>query len=380
MPSPLTMLSIGFVLCSGVFAIDPRQATPTSSDICSVTAYAAVPAATASCTSITLESINVPGDETLDLSKLKTGTTVTFAGTTTFDFFEGDYNLIEVGGTNITITANPDAVIDGNGQAWWDGQGSNGGIAKPDHFFVVSKALGNSVIKDLYIQNYPVHCFSISGSAGLVMENIVLNNTAGNAPNNRSAGLPAAHNTDGFDISSSNDTVLRGSTVVNQDDCVAVTSGDHITVSEMLCNGGHGLSIGSVGGKSDNNVTNILFEDSQILNSQNGARIKTNSDTTGFIANITYRNIQVQNISIYGIDIQQDYLNGGPTGEPTNGVVIQNVTMTNITGTAESDAKDYYILCGEESCSDFTFDDIGIVGGTNSSCNVLPEGDFSCSP
>ena len=36
----------------------------------------------------------------------------------------------------------------------------------------------------------------------------------------------------------------------NQDDCVAVTSGTNITVTGMTCSGGHGLSIGSVGGKS----------------------------------------------------------------------------------------------------------------------------------
>lgn len=35
--------------------------------------------------------------------------------------------MIKAGGTDITITSTPDAVIDGNGQAWWDGQGSNGG-------------------------------------------------------------------------------------------------------------------------------------------------------------------------------------------------------------------------------------------------------------
>ena len=157
-------------------------------------------------------------------------------------------------------------------------------LFRPDHFFVVSKAIGNSVIKDLYIQNYPTHCFTISGSNGLVIENIILNNTAGNAPNARSSGLPAAHNTDGFDISSTNGLTLRDSVVLNQDDCVAITSGDSITVSNMYCDGGHGLSIGSVGGKSNNNVTNIVFEDSAIVNSQNGARIKTNSGTTGYVA------------------------------------------------------------------------------------------------
>lgn len=149
---------------------------------------------------------------------------------------------------------------------------------------------GNSAIKDLYIQNYPVHCFSISGCSNLLITNIHLNNTAGYAPNAISNGLAAAHNTDGFDISSSTNMILSDSIVYNQvrgctrcfgihlrflsspksmifldhqlislqDDCVAITSGSNILVKNMYCSGGHGLSIGSVGGKSNNNVTGVL--------------------------------------------------------------------------------------------------------------------------
>jgi len=60
--------------------------------------------------------------------------------------------------------------------------------------------------------------------------------------------------------------VLSSSRVLNQDDCVAITSGNNITVMDMFCDGGHGLSIGSVGGKSNNNVTNILFVLNHSLN------------------------------------------------------------------------------------------------------------------
>ena len=109
--------------------------------------------------------------------------------------------------------------------------------SRPNHFFEVSKAVGSSVIKDLYIQNYPVHCFSISGSNGLLLDNIILNNTAGAIPNANSSGLAAAHNTDGFDISSTDGLTLRNSTVLNQDDCVAVTSGNDIVVQDMYCDG-----------------------------------------------------------------------------------------------------------------------------------------------
>jgi polygalacturonase len=116
----------------------------------------------------------------------------------------------------------------------------------------------------------------------------------------------------------------------------------------------------------DNNVTNISFTNSVVLNAQNGARIKSNSDTTGLISN-------------YGIDIQQDYLNGGPTGNPTNGVIIQNIEIKNVTGTATEEGKNYYILCGEGSCSNITINDVEISGGgEQSSCNFKTGGNFDC--
>jgi polygalacturonase len=158
-----------------------------------------------------------------------------------------------------------------------------------------------------------------------------------------------------------------------------VTSGNNIIVNNMYCNGSHGLSIGSVGGKSNNNVTNISFTNSVVLNAENGARIKSNSNTTGFISNILFENIRVENISIYGIDIQQDYLNGGPTGNPTNGVLIQDITIRNVTGTATEEGRDYYILCGDASCKNIMIDDVDIKGGGKpSSCNFQTTGNFDC--
>ncbi|KAI2483577.1 Polygalacturonase [Pyrenophora tritici-repentis] len=360
------------------------QATPTPTptqypESCHVTKYADVPAAAAACTDIILDGITVPGKSSIDLSSLKTGTKVTFKGKTFWEYANANYPFIIIGGKSIEVTAAEGAILDGNGQAWWDGLGSNGGVSKPNHFIEMKKVTGNSSIHDVYIQNYPVHCFAISNCADLDVYHITLNNTAGDAPNNRSKGLPAAHNSDGFGVSSSTNIKIHDSVVLNQDDCVAVTSGDNIHVNNMYCDGSHGLSIGSIGGKSNNNVTNVSFTNSKVLNAQNGARIKSNSNTTGFISDILFENIYVQNISIYGIDIQQDYLNGGPTGHPTNGVIIQNVTMRNITGTANQEARNYYILCGDKSCSNIKMDRVNITGGgVESSCNFRTVGNFDC--
>jgi hypothetical protein len=53
-------------------------------------------------------------------------TTITFEGTTTFGFAEWAGPLISVAGTNITVSG---GTLDGQGQLYWDGQGSNGGIS-----------------------------------------------------------------------------------------------------------------------------------------------------------------------------------------------------------------------------------------------------------
>jgi len=126
-------------------------------------------------------------------------------------------------------------------------------------------------------------------------------------------------------------------------------------------------------------VTNVSFTNSVVLNAQNGARIKSNSNTTGLISNIRFENLYLENISIYGIDIQQDYLNGGPTGHPTNGVTIKHVTMKNIVGTATKEARNYYILCGDQSCSDIKIDNVSVTGGgVESLCNFRTVGNFDC--
>lgn len=107
----------------------PSTTSP-SDGPCYVTEFSAIQKATAACTSITLDSITVPGNSTIDLSKLQKGTKVTFKGKTFWEYFDANYPFIKIGGTDLEITAEEGAVLDGNGQAWWDGLGSNGGVKK----------------------------------------------------------------------------------------------------------------------------------------------------------------------------------------------------------------------------------------------------------
>lgn len=160
---------------------------------------------------------------------------------------------------------------------------------------------------------------------------------------------------------------------------VAINSGTNITFTGGTCTGGHGLSVGSVGGRDDNTVETVLFESSSVTNSQNGVRIKTVYDATGSVTGVTYKDITLSGITKYGIVIEQDYENGSPTGTPTNGVTISDLTIDGVTGTVESSAYDIYILCGSGSCTDWTWEDVDVTGGkTDSSCENVPSG-ASCT-
>ncbi|KAJ5752211.1 family 28 glycoside hydrolase [Penicillium odoratum] len=324
-----------------------------------------------SCSTIILSALAVPSGTTLDLSDLEDDTTVIFEGTTTWAYEEWDGPLLEISGTGITVKGASGAVLNGNGALWWDGEGSNGGVTKPKFF--AAHDLIDSTITDLYIENTPVQAVSIDGCDGLTITDMTINNEAGDS---------LGHNTDGFDIGDSTNVVITGANVYNQDDCVAINSGTDITFENGVCSGGHGLSIGSVGGRSDNVVKTVTFSNNEVKSSVNGIRIKATEGDTGSITGVTYTEITLSDISKYGILIEQNY-DGGDLdgGTATSGIPITDLTMSNISGVdaVSSDGYDVVITCGSSGCSDWTWTDVDVTGGSKySDCTNIPD-DISCS-
>lgn len=66
--------------------------------------------------------------------------------------------------------------------------------------------------------------------------------------------------------------------------------------SDGVCSGGHGLSVGSIGGRDDNTVSGVTFKSSTVKNSQQGVRIKTKSGDTGSVSDVTYEDITRKNL------------------------------------------------------------------------------------
>lgn len=161
--------------------------------------------------------------------------------------------------------------------------------------------------------------------------------------------------------------------------CGAKVVQQNVYFTGGTCSGGHGLSIGSVGGRDDNTVKNVTITDSTVTDSANGVRIKTVYDATGSVSDVTFSDITISGITDYGTVIEQDYENGSPTGTPTSGVPITDLTVKGVTGSVESDAVEVYILCGDDACSDWTWSGVDIASGkTSSSCKNVPSG-ASCS-
>nr|Q5B508.2 RecName: Full=Endopolygalacturonase B; AltName: Full=Pectinase B; AltName: Full=Polygalacturonase B; Flags: Precursor [Aspergillus nidulans FGSC A4]ABF50868.1 endo-polygalacturonase [Aspergillus nidulans] len=330
---------------------------------CTFTSASAAKSGASKCSTVTLKSIQVPAGETLDLTGLKSGATVIFEGETTFGYKEWKGPLISMSGDKITVKQASGAKINCDGARWWDTKGSNGGKTKPK-FFSAHK-LNNSKIQGLKIYNTPVQGFSIQ-SDHLTISDVTIDN---------SAGTSKGHNTDAFDIGSSTYITIDGATVYNQDDCIAINSGEHITFTNGYCSGGHGLSIGSVGGRSDNTVKSVTISNSKVVDSQNGVRIKTVYKATGSVTDVTFQDIELSGITKYGLIVEQDYENGSPTGTPTNGVEVEDITFKKITGSVDSSATRVNILCGSGSCKDWTWSGVDITGGKKSSkCKNVPSG------
>lgn len=220
-------------------------------------------------------------------------------------------------------------------------------------------------------------------AGNLTLSYLTLDNSAGNY-------VGGAHNTDAFDVGTSDGIHIDHANITNQDDCLAINSGyvcflkapsviylanpqQNIAFTNGVCDGGHGLSIGSVGGRTLNDVINVTISDSIIRNSDNGVRIKTVYNATGTVRNITYANIFLENIDTYGIDVQQDYLNGSPNKMPTNGISVSGLTLRNITGSVTSNALREYVLCGTGSCYDWNWSGVNVTGGkAATTCSNVP--------
>ncbi|XP_066246247.1 polygalacturonase-like [Euwallacea similis] len=340
---------------------------------CIIKQYEDVEEMVKSCQDIVIDGVIVPGGEQLQIA-LNEGSTLTFRGRTTFTFYEWSGPLVSISGNGITVRGESGSLLDGQGQLWWDGQGTWGNVTKPKFFRIQAT---NALFEGIALHHCPVGCTSVSSSENVTIRNWIIDNLAGDegvAPTDK-----FGHNTDGFGISSSRNIVIEDSSVYNQDDCVVFNSGKNITVRNMFCHGSHGFSI-SVNSSA---VEDTIVENSIISMSENGIHVKTHVDAgEGLIRNVLYRNITMLDCKQYGISVEQNYKNlpaGQPqNGPPNNNIPIHNLTLENIFGNVLNGAMPVFVLCAQEGCFDWIWKNVNILGTTENNCtNYAPKG-YKC--
>jgi len=125
---------------------------------------------------------------------------------------------------------------------------------------------------------------------------------------------------------------------VNGDDCLTVGNGArNIHWRNSYCEGGHGLSIGSLGkGGQVADVQDVLIETTVMKNTLYGARFKSWTGGNGLARNITWRDISFIDVP-FPIFITQNYWDQGVGPRPnttgvTNNTHVQDFLFKNFVG------------------------------------------------
>jgi len=120
-------------------------------------------------------------------------------------------------------------------------------------------------------------------------------------------------NTDGIDVGDSSHITISNAHIRNGDDCVAFKNGsNNIIVNNIACIGSHGLSIGSLGLKSEGSriIQNIYVSNATMINCSAATRIKfyPGGPTHGtvLVRNVTYKDVTVDNCD-YAFQVDNCY-------------------------------------------------------------------------
>ncbi|KIY42998.1 glycoside hydrolase family 28 protein [Fistulina hepatica ATCC 64428] len=335
------------VLVAGAVA----SATPTPTieeraSSCTVTAYSGF-SSISSCSTVTIEALTVPSGETVSVSP-KSSATIEMKGDITFAYTSSDGPLFTIDGDDITFTGNG-YTFDGNGADYWDGEGTDGGVAKPHPLL----KQGSGTYSDFTVLNTPAQAISIGNSDGLTFDSITVDNSDGDTDD-------LGANTDGFDVSA-DDVTIKNSVVKNQDDCLAINDGSDIVFEDNKCSGGHGISIGSI--SSDDTVSSVTISGNTVTDSMYGLRIKAKASATdASVSGVTYSGNTISGIDKYGVLITQSYPDD--FGTPGTGCSFSDINFTGSTTTVtvEDDAKRLAIDCGDCSGT-WDFSELKITGG-----------------
>ncbi|XP_045822059.1 polygalacturonase-like [Trifolium pratense] len=229
------------------------------------------------------------------------------------------------------LTLSGKGVFDGQGtEVWkaktggpaWSGKGPMSKVFMNFGF----NFLNNTVIRDITSKdskNFQVMVFSCN--------NITFDGFTITAPKD-------SPNTDGIHMGKSTDVKILNSNIGTGDDCISVGDGTkNLTVQNVKCGPGHGISIGSLGKiETEENVEGVLVKNCTLTETDNGVRVKTwpNEPATLTISDLNFEDITMVNVK-NPVIIDQEYCPWNQCNKQNpSKIKITKVSFKNIQGTS----------------------------------------------
>ncbi|CAN0912079.1 G9 [Linum grandiflorum] len=195
-------------------------------------------------------------------------------------------------------------------------------------------------------------------------------------------------NTDGIHIGKSTQVTIQNSIIGTGDDCVSIGDAvEQVTVTNVTCGPGHGISIGSLGKYPDEkSVKGVIVKNCTLVETDNGLRIKSWPDLyPGEASDVHFEDIIMNNVN-NPIIIDQTYCPGHTCGANriASKVKISNVVFKNIKGTSKN-PEAVFMNCSQLiPCDNIQMTDIDLTypkGVAKSKCfNVKPIVSGVCNP
>ncbi|KAJ7709547.1 pectin lyase fold/virulence factor [Mycena rosella] len=228
------------------------------------------------------------------------------------------------GGRDVVLDGEGVGTIDGNGQTFYDARIENASL-RPPHLMLAYQG-DNVIIRNLKIRQSPRWTILVHSSKNLLIHDLDIRSRS----NTWALGRESNRETDG-------------------------PNATHIYVSNLWCNGTHGVSVGSLGenvGVKDI-VANVYVNNVTIRNSENGARI--------VFSNFWHENndspITIDNCYKTDPDVC--------LAHPSD-MTISNVYFTNQHGTASGKYGNIgaALVCSERKCTDIYLNNVNVTAPT----------------